>query len=116
MKTSYLILLILVFPFLNQAQTLVFAELMGSPNVNTMGWNLTGASYTGDTGGDANSFSDEIILTNALNNSSGGVFYNQSIDLSTCNQWKVEFDFRMWEGSAADGIAFCFWMFLRLDS
>ncbi len=108
MKTSYLILLILVFPFLNQAQTLVFAELTGSPNVNTTGWNLTGATYSGDTGGDANGFSDEIILTNALNNSSGGVFYNQSIDLSTCNQWKVEFDFRMWEGSAADGIAFCF--------
>jgi gliding motility-associated-like protein len=108
MKTNYLIFLFLVFPFINQAQTLIFAELTGSPTVNTTGWNLTGATYSGDTGGDANLFSDEIVLTDAINSSSGGIFYNQSIDLSTCYQWKVEFDFRMWEGSAADGIAFCF--------
>ncbi len=104
------ILLLILFSTLNKtiAQTLVFAELTGSPVVNTTGWNLTGATYSGDTGGDANVFSDEIILTNAVNGSSGGIFYNESIDLSTCFQWKVEFDFRMWEGSAADGIAFCF--------
>ncbi len=95
-------------PYLVKSQTLVFAELTGSPSVNTTGWNLTGATYSGDTGGDANAFSDEIILTNAIGSSSGGIFYNQSIDLSTCYQWKVEFDFRMWEGNAADGIAFCF--------
>ena len=56
------------------AQTLVFAELTGSPAVSTTGWNLTGATYLGDTGGDANAFSDEIILTNAVNGSSGGIF------------------------------------------
>lgn len=95
-------------PYLVKSQTLVFAELTGSPSVNTTGWNLTGATYSGDTGGDANAFSDEIILTDAIGSSSGGIFYNQSIDLSTCYQWKVEFDFRMWEGNAADGIAFCF--------
>lgn len=98
----------MVLPSLVKSQTLVFAELTGSPNVNTNGWNLTGATYSGDTGGDANAFSDEIILTDAIGSSSGGIFYNQSIDLSTCYQWKVEFDFRMWEGNAADGIAFCF--------
>ena len=87
---------------------MVFAELTGSPVVNTLGWNLTGATYSGDTGGAVDAFSDEIILTHAVGSSSGGIFYNQSIDLSTCYQWKVEFDFRMWEGSAADGIAFCF--------
>jgi len=108
MKTNSLLFVFLLFPLINQAQTLIFAELTGSPTVNTTGWNLTGATYVGDTGGDANTFSDEIILTNAVGNSSGGIFYNQSIDLSTCYQWKVEFDFRMWEGSAADGIAFCF--------
>lgn len=105
---KYLVLLLILAPSFLQSQTLVFAELTGSPNVNTTGWNLTGATYSGDTGGDANGFSDEIILTNAVNGSSGGIFYNESIDLSTCFQWKVEFDFRMWEGSAADGIAFCF--------
>lgn len=108
MKISNLILIFLFFSIESQAQTLVFAELTGSPNVNTTGWNLSGATYTGDTGGDANAFSDEIILTDAIGSSSGGIFYNQSIDLSTCYQWKVEFDFRMWEGNAADGIAFCF--------
>jgi len=108
MKISHLLIIIVFILNKLSAQTLVFAELTGSPNVLTTGWNLTGATYTGDTGGDANAFSDEIVLTNAVNASSGGIFYNQSIDLSTCYQWKVEFDFRMWEGSAADGIAFCF--------
>ena len=108
MISKYLIFILVFLPTVLVSQTLVFAELTGSPNVNTTGWNLTGATYSGDTGGDANAFSDEIILTNAVGSSSGGIFYNQSIDLSTCFQWKVEFDFRMWEGSAADGIAFCF--------
>ena len=108
MKISHLLIIIVFILNKISAQTLVFAELTGSPNVLTTGWNLTGATYSGDTGGDADAFSDEIILTNAVNTSSGGIFYNQSIDLSTCYQWKVEFDFRMWEGSAADGIAFCF--------
>lgn len=105
---TFLIFILVFLPTFLVSQTLVFAELTGSPNVNTTGWNLTGATYSGDTGGDANAFSDEIILTDAIGSSSGGIFYNQSIDLSTCFQWKVEFDFRMWEGSAADGIAFCF--------
>jgi gliding motility-associated-like protein len=108
MISKYLIFILVFLPTFLASQTLVFAELTGSPNVNTTGWNLTGATYSGDTGGDANAFSDEIILTDAIGSSSGGIFYNQSIDLSTCFQWKVEFDFRMWEGSAADGIAFCF--------
>jgi gliding motility-associated-like protein len=90
------------------AQTLVFAELTGSPNIVTTGWNFSGAAYSGDSGGDIDNFSNEIVLTDAINSSSGGIFFNESIDLSTCLQWKVEFDFRMWEGSAADGIAFCF--------
>jgi gliding motility-associated-like protein len=90
------------------AQTLVFAELTGSPNIVTTGWNFSGAANSGDSGGDIDNFSNEIVLTDAINSSSGGIFFNESIDLSTCLQWKVEFDFRMWEGSAADGIAFCF--------
>ena len=108
MKFSFLLLILLSVPCLYHAQTLIFAELTGSPNVNTTGWSFNGATYAGDTGGDADNFSDEIVLTNASGGQSGGIFYNQSIDLSTCYQWKVEFDFRMWEGSAADGIAFCF--------
>src|SRR5262249_10853320 len=39
---------------------------------------------------------------------SGAVFYNQPINLSLCNKWIAEFDFRMYDGTGADGIAFCF--------
>ena len=86
---------------------LVFAELLGDP-VNTAGWNLTGAAYIGDTWGDPNADFDEVILTNQTNTSSGGVFFTEPLDLSTCNQWHVDFDFRAWEGNGADGLAFCF--------
>jgi gliding motility-associated-like protein len=103
----FLISIVCLTNFLN-AQTYVFAQLTGSPTMNTTGWNLTGNAYVGETNGDSDGNSDELILTNASNGQSGGVFYNQSIDLSTCYQWKVEFDFRMWEGNGADGIAFCF--------
>ena len=109
MKLPHILFLLGIF-FLGkaQAQTLVFAELTGSPTMNTSGWNLTGAAATGDTGGDANVDPDELILTNNVGNSSGAIFYNQAIDLGTCYQWNVEFDFRMFDGNSADGIAFCF--------
>jgi hypothetical protein len=89
-------------------QTLTFAELTGSPNLNTTGWNLTGNAYVGDTPGDGDANNDELILTNNSGNQSGGVFYQQPIDLNTCQQWQVEFQFRIWQGNGADGIAFCF--------
>ncbi len=90
------------------SQSLIFAELTGSPTVNTTGWNLTGAAALGDTGGDPDTNPDELILTNNVGNSSGGIFYSQPIDLSTCYQWNVDFYFRINDGSGADGIAFCF--------
>jgi gliding motility-associated-like protein len=110
MKLLHIFFLLCCVIFLgkSQAQTLVFAELTGSPNMNTTGWNLTGAAATGDTGGDVNFDPDELILTNNIGNSSGAIFYNQAIDLGTCYQWNVQFDFRMFDGTSADGIAFCF--------
>jgi len=104
----FFLLSCMIFFGKSQAQTLVFAELTGSPSMNTTGWNLTGAAATGDTGGDANFDPDELILTNNVGNSSGAIFYNQAIDLGTCYQWNVQFDFRMFDGTSADGIAFCF--------
>ncbi|MEN9700380.1 MAG: hypothetical protein RLZZ301_1578 [Bacteroidota bacterium] len=92
----------------SQAQTLVFAQLNGSPTMATTGWNLAGAAAIGDTPGDPNVDPDELILTQNVGNSSGAIFFNQPIDLSTCYQWNVQFDFRMYDGTAADGIAFCF--------
>ncbi|MDG2152784.1 MAG: gliding motility-associated C-terminal domain-containing protein [Crocinitomicaceae bacterium] len=94
--------------FKSNSQTYVFAELTGSPNLNTTGWNLNGNAFVGDTPGDADNFLDELILTNAWNTQSGGVFYSTPIDPSVCSNWTVEFDYRIWGGSAADGIAFCF--------
>lgn len=90
------------------AQTYVFAQLTGSPNLNTIGWNLTGNAYVGDTGGDVDANSNELILTNALGNQSGGVFFGTPINPLICSKWTVEFDYRIWGGSAADGLAFCF--------
>ncbi len=103
-----IVLACLIFGFRSEAQTLVFAQLTGSPTMSTTGWNLTGAAHTGDTGGDANVDPDELILTDNVGNSSGAIFYNQAIDLGTCYQWNVQFDFRMYDGNSADGIAFCF--------
>lgn len=107
----YLIAIFIVFTFfLNelQAQTYVFGQLTGSPNMVTTGWNLTGNAHIGDTPGDVDNFSNEMILTNISTTQSGGVFYNTPINLSVCQKWTVEFEYRIWGGNAADGLAFCF--------
>lgn len=90
------------------AQNYVFGQLTGSPNMITTGWNLNGNATIGDTPGDVDNFLNELILTNAYNNQSGGIFYNTPINLSVCQKWTVEFEYRIWGGSAADGLAFCF--------
>lgn len=101
--------LLLVFFFFTSllkvnAQAFVFAQLTGSP-VNTTGWNLTGNAYVGNTPiGGGNS---EIILTNPANSQSGAIFYSQPINIAQCDRWTVEFDMRMFDGTGADGIAFC---------
>lgn len=90
------------------AQGVIFAELQGQPNMNTTGWNLVGAAQIGDTPGDADPFNNELILTTAVNNTSGAAFFAQPIDMSICNRWIASFEFRIFDGTAADGIAFCF--------
>ncbi len=91
-----------------KAQNFVFAELQGSPTLNTDGWNLTGNATVGNTNGTPGTNNDELILTQSSNNQSGGVFWNQEIDLNICTKWIVEFDFRIFDGNGADGLAFCF--------
>jgi gliding motility-associated-like protein len=110
------IILFILFILISQyeyAQNYVFGELTGNP-LNTIGWNLTGNTFVGDTPGDVDAFTDELILTNILQTQSGGVFFNNPINLSACSKWTVEFDYRLWGGPGscpygiADGLAFCF--------
>jgi len=99
---------IFLFALKINSQTFVFGQLNGSPVLNTAGWNLNGNAYVGDTPGDPNNFNDELILTNASGSQSGGVFYSQPLNLGVCSNWIVDFEYRIWGGSAADGLAFCF--------
>ncbi len=108
MKQFLFFFTILLFAFSSSAQTFIFGQLIGSPVLNTVGWNLNGNAYVGDTPGDPNNFNDELILTNASGSQSGGVFYSQPLNLGVCSNWIVDFEYRIWGGSAADGLAFCF--------
>ena len=86
------------------SQLFVFAQLQGAP-MNTTGWNLTGNAHVGNIRSNDNS---ELILCTTGTGQTGSIFYNQPIDLSRCEQWKAEFDFRIFDGTAADGLSFCF--------
>jgi len=77
------------------AQMNIFAELTGNPVVTT-GWNLTGQ---------ANIANEEIVLTPNINYKAGSVFYTTPIDFSLGGKFIVDFEFRMFDGSSADGIA-----------
>ncbi len=90
------------------AQQYIFAQLNGSPNMDYTGWNLAGAANIGDTGRDADNFSNEMILCPPNYSTSGACFYATALDLNICTQWTAEFDYRIWDGNGADGIAFCF--------
>jgi Bacterial lectin/PKD domain/CHU_C Type IX secretion signal domain len=98
--------ILFIFSINNQTfcQNYVFAQLSGIP-VNTTGWTFQGDArpnnFTGSTGA-------ELLLCPAVFNSSGALFYNQPINLSMCSKWIAEFDFRMYDGTGADGLAFCF--------
>jgi gliding motility-associated-like protein len=86
------------------SQKYVFAQLTGTP-MNTTGWNLQGDARVTNVVGVADS---ELLLCPNVLGSSGAAFYNQPINLSQCDHWITEFDFRMYDGDGADGIAFCF--------
>lgn len=100
--TCFVLLLAAFLPA--RAQTYAFAQLNGTP-LNTAGWNLAGAAAPGNVTGTGNS---ELILTSAINNQSGAIFFGQPINLAQCVTWTAEFDFRINGGTAADGLSFCF--------
>ncbi len=80
LKNNLLLTLFVALSISAFSQSLIFAELTGSPTLNTTGWNLTGAAAIGDTGGDPDANPDELILTNNVGTSSGGAFYSQPIE------------------------------------
>ena len=100
----FLLLISLLYCRQSYSQLFVFAQLQGSP-MNTNGWSLTGVAHVGNIKEADNS---ELVLCTTGTGQTGSIFYNQPIDLSKCDQWKAEFDFRIFDGTAADGIAFCF--------
>ena len=103
--SPFLFFLLLFFCINKQAfcQNYVFAQLSGTP-MNTTGWNLAGDARVANVIGTA----DSEMLVCSVYGSSGAVFYKQPINLSMCNKWVAEFDFRMYDGTGADGLAFCF--------
>ena len=98
----------LILPFIvmgrpGVAQNYVFAQMNGIP-LNTNGWNLAGNAQVLSVTSPNRS---ELLLCSGFY-TSGAAFWNQPINLSFCNQWTAEFDLRMYDGTGADGIAFCF--------
>lgn len=85
-------------------QNYIFAQLTGTP-MNTTGWNLSGDAHVTNIIGSADT---ELLLTRAALFDDGAAFFAQPINLAFCNKWIAEFDFRMYDGTGADGIAFCF--------
>lgn len=108
MRYTVSLFVLMLLSMFARAQGVIFAELQGQPTMNTTGWNLTGAAQIGDTPGDTDTFNNELILTTAVNTTSGAAFFGQPIDMSVCNRWIASFEFRIFDGTAADGIAFCF--------
>lgn len=75
--------------------------------MNTAGWTLQGDATLFDSNGDADLFPNEIHLCQTASNTFGGVFFNGSMTMSnTCDYWIADFDFRMFDGAAYDGLAF----------
>lgn len=104
LHTIYISLLFLLSSICLQAQSFVFAQLNGAP-VNTTGWNFSGDAAVSNVLATNNS---EILLCRSVGGLSGAIFYSQPINLGLCNSWTAEFDFRMYDGNSADGLAFCF--------
>lgn len=49
-----------------------------------------------------------MVLVQPVNNRSGACFYKQPVNIATCQRWTAEFDYRIFDGTGADGIAFFF--------
>jgi len=102
-KLLFLLLFCFAIQGLN-AQIDTFATLIGAP-VNTTGWNLVGQAKVAKI---KYTDSSEVLVCNTTTFTSGGIFYNQPINLAKCSRWVADFDFRIFDGNSADGLTFCF--------
>lgn len=84
--------------------------------MNTNGWNVVGNAKVGTTlvgGANPNS---ELILTDPQTFQSGAAFFRQPVNVSECQRWVSEFEYRIFDHSPvtsgqtnpADGLSFCF--------
>ncbi len=76
-------------------------ELTGNP-VNTSGWTLVSNAAVN---------TDFVQLTSDEKDKVGAIKLNDAINLNSCDQWRVEFDFRIdgngsWDYGKGDGVAF----------
>jgi gliding motility-associated-like protein len=102
-RKSFLLFSILILASWHvRSQTYVFAQLAGSP-VDTTGWNMTGSAALGNVTGTGNS---EVRLTGNVTQTNGSIYFRRLLNANLCNKWIVEFDFRIFDGTAADGLAF----------
>lgn len=88
-------------------QNYTFAQLVANPTMNTTGWTLAGSAFVGSTPV-GNGLPAELILTDPINTTSGAAFFNTPVNITYCQRWVADFEFRMFDGTSADGLAFCF--------
>lgn len=106
-RMNLIIVVLLFHVFFYQtvkAQTHIFAQLKGTP-IDTTGWNFAGAAQLGNIKYSNNS--EVIVCPNSLTQS-GAAFFRTPLNLTKCRKWIAEFDFRIYDGTTADGLAFCF--------
>jgi gliding motility-associated-like protein len=78
-------------------QQYILEQLQGNP-VNTTGWTMVGVTYVNGNN----------IMLCPTSGGSGAIYVSNPIDLNICTGWTAEFDYRMFDGSGADGIAMWF--------
>lgn len=100
---------IVLMPLVASAQSYLLGSLTGLSDV--FYWTIVGDAFPGDTPGDPDFLPNEMVLTQNNANSIGAVYFSTPINFAQCTGWRVEFDFRIYDGSGpwglnGDGIAF----------
>ncbi|WMJ74284.1 gliding motility-associated C-terminal domain-containing protein [Cytophagaceae bacterium ABcell3] len=107
MKRIFILFFLLLFSRFGYSQLNEFASLEGWPDIFVQGWHLMGEAYTGSTqGGDIRP--EVILVDNSRLDRAGGAFFSLPFDAGACQRWRVTFDFRIFDGNGADGLAFSF--------